>query len=195
MLRRVVTALAIIAVMTGPVWAQTTPLEQEVQKELRRLTGFGAFDWIHFSVQGGTVYLSGMVREPTLRREAEEAAKRVEGVESVNNEIQVLPVSTVDDRIRIAVYSAVYGHPQLRKYLPGGGSVNIPPSPRGRTATELVKTGQFHLGHHAIHIIVERGHVTLLGVVNNRQDSKIAEIQAKSVDGVFSVDNGLKVEK
>lgn len=190
----VLSLLALVLVAAGaPLRAQST-LQSEVQKSLRGLADYGAFDWLSFSAEGSTVHLSGMVRKPTLRRSANAAAQRVEGIETVNNEIQVLPVSTVDDRIRVAAYFAIYGHPQLRKYLPGGGSVTIPMSPRGRSASELIDTGQFHLGAHAIHIIVDRGHITLLGVVDNRQDSQIAEIQAKGVDGVFSVVNSLHVQ-
>ncbi|HSR69485.1 MAG TPA: BON domain-containing protein [Acidobacteriota bacterium] len=192
--KSVLTLLALALATAGVLLPAQSTLQGDVQKSLRRLADYGAFDWLSYSVEGGTVHLSGMVRRPTLRRSANAAVQRIEGVETVNNEIQVLPVSTVDDRIRIAAYSAIYGHPQLRKYLPGGGSVRIPPSPRGRSASELVDTGQFHLGAHAIHIIVERGHITLLGVVNNRQDAQIAEIQAKGVDAVFSVVNSLQVQ-
>ncbi|HSR50868.1 MAG TPA: BON domain-containing protein [Acidobacteriota bacterium] len=167
---------------------------EDVRKRLNGLTNYGAFDWIVFWTDDDLVYLSGKVVEPSLKKAAEAAVKKVEGVKTVENEIQVLPVSPADDRIRIAAYAAIYGHSAMTRYVPGGGTNFVAPSPRFRDATNLVQTGQFHEGPHAIHIIVEHGNLTLLGIVDSRLHSQIAEVQAKSINGVFSVTNSLRIE-
>ena len=113
--------------------------------------------------------LSGQVTQPTLKSDAEKNVKSIEGVSSVDNKIEVLPVSPNDDRLRRAEFRAIYSAPNLNKYAIQA----VPP----------------------IHIIVKGGHVTLVGVVANEADKNVAEIQAKSVSGVFSVDNKLTVEK
>ena len=110
----------------------------------------------------------GQVVNPTLKSDAENAVKNIEGVERVVNQIQVLPVSPNDDRIRRAVYRAIYGNEVLSQYELRA----VPP----------------------IHIIVNNGHVTLEGVVSRQMDKQIAEMQAKSVPGVFSVTNNLRLE-
>jgi hyperosmotically inducible protein len=119
-------------------------------------------------VDGGTVTLFGQVTRPTLKSDAENVVKKIEGVSRVINNIEVLPLSPNDDRIRLAVYRAVYGQPNLNRYAMQA----VPP----------------------IHIIVGNGNVTLTGVVANASDKNVAEIQAKSVPGVFSVKNELQVE-
>ena len=115
------------------------------------------------------VTLLGEVSRPTLKSDAENVVKRIEGVERVDNQIKVLPTSPNDDRIRRAVYRAIYGNEVLSQYALRA----VPP----------------------IHIIVENGNVTLEGVVARQMDKQIAEMQAKSVPGVFSVNDNLKVEE
>jgi len=117
------------------------------------------------SAPDGSVTLLGQVARPTLKSDAESAVKHIEGVERVNNQIQVLPVSPMDDQIRMATYRAIYGNSNLAPY-----SVRAVP---------------------AIHIIVSGGHVTLEGAVATQMDKQIAETQAKSVPNVFSVTNNL----
>jgi hyperosmotically inducible protein len=118
-------------------------------------------------VQGYIVTLEGQVTKPTLKSDAEKAVKGIEGVEKVVNNIEVLPLSPNDDRIRRAVYRAVYSQPGLDMY-----SLRAVPT---------------------IHIIAKNGNVDLTGAVANHADKTRAEIAAKGVPGVFSVTNDLLV--
>jgi hyperosmotically inducible protein len=140
---------------------------REVRHELLMLPYFGAFDYISFKVDGYTVTLLGQVVRPTLKSDAENTVKRIEGVEKVDNQIEVLPPSSMDDQLRIRLYRTIYGAPGLEKYALG---VQKP-----------------------IRIIVKNGHVTLEGVVDSQGDKDLAGIRAKSVPGSFSVDSNLQV--
>jgi hyperosmotically inducible protein len=142
---------------------------KEVRHELVMLPYYNVFDNLAFKVDGSTVTLIGQVTRPTLKSDAERVVKGIEGVEKVVNNIEVLPVSPNDERIRLAVYRAIYGQPGLQRY----GLQAVPP----------------------IHIIVKNGNVTLEGVVANEADKNIANVQANGVPGVFSVKNNLRVEK
>ncbi len=143
-------------------------LSREVRHELVMLPYYGVFDNLTYQVNGSSVTLSGQVTQPVLKSDAENAVKHMEGVTSVNNQIQVLPLSTMDDQIRIAEYRTIYGTTGLDRYALQA----IPP----------------------IHIIVSGGHVTLEGVVATQADKDLAGIRANSVPGVFSVTNNLRVE-
>lgn len=142
---------------------------KEVRHELVMLPFYGVFDNLSYSVsQDGTVTLMGQVVRPVLKSDAENAVKKIEGVEKVVNNIEVLPLSSLDDRIRRDTYRAIYGNTVLNQYALRA----VPP----------------------IHIIVKNGHVTLVGVVATAMDKQVAGMQANSVPGVFSVDNDLQVE-
>ena len=130
---------------------------------------YGVFDNLAYRVDGSTVTLLGQVTRPTLKSSAENVVKDIEGVTKVVNNIEVLPVSPDDDRIRVAVYRAIYGNTALNRYEMQA----VPP----------------------IHIIVKNGQVTLEGVVANEGDKNIANIQAQSVPGAFSVTNNLRLDK
>ncbi|HWB83133.1 MAG TPA: BON domain-containing protein [Bryobacteraceae bacterium] len=144
-----------------------TSLEQRVRTELLKLPYYGVFDHLAFQVDGSHVTLSGEVSWPTLQTQAERVVSSVEGVNSVTSHIKVLPVSTNDDQIRIATYWAIYGNSALARY---------------------------RMNPHApIRIIVENGHVTLKGVVGSEMDRTIAQMQANSVPGAFSVTNHLQL--
>jgi hyperosmotically inducible protein len=143
-------------------------ITREVRHELVMLPYYGVFDNLAYRVDGSTVTLLGQVTRPTLKSDAENVVKGIEGVEHVNNQIQVLPLSSMDDRIRIATYRAIYSQPGLDRYAMQA----VPP----------------------IHIIVDNGKVTLEGVVNNQGDKDRAALQANGVAGVFSVTNNLRVE-
>ena len=143
-------------------------LEREVRHELVMLPYYGVFDNLAFKVDGYRVTLLGEVIRPTLKSDAEAVVKKVEGVESVDNQIEVLPLSPNDDRIRLGVYRAIYGQTTLQRY----GLQAVPP----------------------IHIIVKNGNVSLEGVVANESDKNVANIQANGVPGVLSVTNNLVVE-
>lgn len=142
---------------------------QEVRHQLVMLPYYGIFDDLGFNVNGGTVTLQGQVTRPTLKSDAGNVVKRVEGVTNVVNNIEVLPLSPDDDRIRMATYRAIYGDPSLADRY---GYRALP----------------------SIHIIVRNGQVRLEGVVANSGDKNIAGIRANGVSGAFSVTNDLKVE-
>jgi hyperosmotically inducible periplasmic protein len=164
-------------------------MAEEVRKQIVTLPQYGVFDHIHFAIKGtDTVVLEGQASRPTLKSSAEKVVKQIEGVTTVHNQIQVLPVSPNDDRIRAAVYASIYGYPALQKYTSNRGG------PRGRSIARAAGgiTNDPPIGFHAIHIIVENGNVTLTGVVNNDSDLAIAGMRA-NVPGVFSVDNDLQV--
>ncbi len=144
-------------------------ITKEVRHELLMLPYFGVFDNIAYKVDGGTVTLLGQVVRPSLKSDSENAVKRVEGVEKVDNQIEVLPTSPSDDRIRLQLFRAIYGYPALEKYSLG---VQKP-----------------------IRIIVKNGHVTLEGVVDNDGDKNFAGVRANGVPGIFSVTNNLQVSK
>lgn len=144
-------------------------MEREVRHELVMLPFYGVFDNFQYKVDGNTVTLLGQVTRPTLKSNAEAVVKKIEGVERVDNQIEVLPVSPNDDRIRIAVYRAIYGSQTLDRY-----------------ALRAVPT---------IHIIVKGGHVTLEGAVATEADKNVANIRANGVSGVFSVKNNLQVDR
>ena len=144
-------------------------LTREVRHELVMVPWYSVFDILQYSVNGNEVTLTGQVTEPTVKSDAENSVKHIEGVEKVNNEIEVLPASMMDDQIRRAEYRAIYSQPNLERY--GIGNLQ------------------------SIHIIVKGGHVTLEGVVGSEQDKDAAGIYAKGVPNVFSVDNHLMVTR
>jgi hyperosmotically inducible periplasmic protein len=144
-------------------------LSGEVRHKLVMMPEFSIFDNLAYRVNGSTVTLVGQVRQAFLKDEAEKSVKHIEGVERVDNQIEVLPASFNDDRIRRQVARAVFNDPRLSMYA----SQPVPP----------------------IHIIVKNGHVNLEGVVRTKTDSDDAFIRANGVFGVFSVQNNLQVEK
>ena len=143
-------------------------VSREVRHELVMLPYYGVFDNLAYRVDGSTVTLLGQVTRPTLKSDAGNVVKGIEGVERVDNQIQVLPLSSMDDGLRIAEYRAIYGHPGLDRYA----MQSVPP----------------------IHILVDNGKVTLEGIVANQGDKDQAGIRANGVSGVFSVTNNLRVE-
>ena len=164
-------------------------LAKEVRKQIVTLPQYGVFDNIHFGIQGDTVILRGQASRPTLKSGIENSVKRVKGVKNVINEIEVLPLSSNDDRIRAAVYASIYGYPALQRYTSNRGG-RMPPSV-ARAAGGI--TNDPPIGYHAIHIIVKNGNVTLTGVVDSDADLAMAGMRANLVSGVFSVDNDIQV--
>jgi hyperosmotically inducible protein len=144
-------------------------LIQEVRHKLVMLPYYSVFDDLGFTVNRTTVTLVGAVTRPVLKDDAGTTVKTVEGVTSVVNNIEVLPLSTIDDQLRRRVYQAIYGDPALSiRY----GYRTLP----------------------SIHIIVKNGNVRLEGVVANEMDRSLAFIRANGVPGAFHVDNDLRVE-
>ena len=145
-------------------------IQKQVRHELNMLPYVNAFDYMTFTVDAnGTVTLNGDVTNPMVKSDATNAVKRVEGVEHVDNKIQVLPVSFFDNGLRARLFRTIYGYGPLQRY--GVGS------------------------NKSIRIIVDNGHVTLMGIVDNNADKIIAGIRAGEVPGVFSVENQLQVVK
>jgi hyperosmotically inducible periplasmic protein len=142
-------------------------LAKEVRHQLVMLPWYSVFDNLAYQVDGDKVTLFGQVTRPTLKSDAEAAVKSIEGVASVVNNIEVLPLSPMDDQLRRAVFRAIYGDSGLPRY-----SVQAVPS---------------------IHIIVKNGNVTLEGVVDNESDKNLANLRANQVPNVFSVKNNLVV--
>jgi hyperosmotically inducible protein len=149
--------------------ASESQIVKEVLHQLVILPYFGVFDDIGFSINGGTVTLTGQVTRPTLKSDAENVLKHLEGVTSVINNIEVLPLSPDDDRIRRAAYRAIFGDPSLNT----------------RYGYQAISS---------IHIIVKNGNVRLEGLVANEGDKNLAGLRANSVSGAFSVENDLRIE-
>jgi hyperosmotically inducible protein len=189
---------ALVAQSSSPTWSQddTLRIAKEVQKRLGSLTNYGVFDWITFGFHGKTVVLKGYASRPTLKSSAANVVKGIPGVESVDNQIEVLPLSGNDDRIRAAVYNRIYTQASLRKYNANQGNVAQAQGPGGRSVAMMAGgiTNDPPRGFHAIHIIVKNGNVILYGVVNNASDEAVAGMMANSTPGVFSVDNDLIVQ-
>jgi len=174
MRRRLPVLLLLVSAASFSTLSAQAPREdrttREVRHELLMLPRYGVFDHLAFEIEKGTVTLLGQVRTSILKSDAERVVKDVEGVENVVNQIELLPPSSTDDRIRLAAYRAVYRHDALETRY---ATQSIPP----------------------IHIIVKNGHVTLEGVVDSQMDKTVATMQARGVSGVFSVTDNLQVEK
>jgi len=164
-----VTSLSLSARQTQPSDRAVERIQKEVRHELLMLPYLGVFDNLAYKVDGYNVTLLGQVTRPTLKSDAENVVKKIEGVEKVDNQIEVLPPSPMDDQLRRRLYRAIYGFPSLQKYSMG---VQQP-----------------------IRIIVKGGNVSLEGVVDNEADKNTAGIRAKTVSGVFGVTNNLQVVK
>ncbi len=164
--------LGVLAISAGVASAASPPEQgrtmEKVRKELVTLPYYGVFDNLEYKVDGDTVTLFGQVRNPTTRRDAERRVARIEGIDRVVNKIEVLPVSSFDDSIRVRTYRAVFRSGSLYRY-----AMSANPS---------------------IHIVVKNGRVTLEGVVSSQMDSQLAYMAARGVPGVFEVNNNLRVQ-
>lgn len=144
-------------------------IQREVRHEILMLPFYRVFDNITYKVEGYNVTLLGQVTRPTLKKDIENVVKRIEGVEKVDNQIEVLPVSTMDDQLRLALYRAIYGYPALERY-----------------ALPVIKP---------IRIIVKNGNVALEGIVDSEGDKNMVNLLGNGVSGVFSATNHLEVAK
>lgn len=162
----VVLALVLLAASVA-VAAPPQRTMAKVHKELVTLPYYGVFDNLEYKLEGDTVTLSGQVRNPITRKDAERRVARIEGVDHVINNIEVLPLSGFDDSIRARAYRAVFRSGGLYRYAMGTNP--------------------------SIHIVVKNGRVTLEGVVSRQMDSQLAYMAARGVSGVFSVTNNLRV--
>jgi hyperosmotically inducible protein len=164
---------AMAVLMASVALAGTAPDQQrtmdKVRKELVTLPYYGVFDNLEYKLEGGTVTLSGQVVRPSTRGDAARRVAKIEGVDRVINNIDVLPVSGFDDSIRAREYRAIFRSGSLYRYAMG-----VNPS---------------------IHIVVNGGRVTLEGVVSSQMDSQLAYMAANGVSGVFAVTNNLQVSR
>jgi osmotically-inducible protein OsmY len=184
------------ALMVASVGASAQTLSarettQSVQRALERLPYYGVFDFMAFNVERGTVTLTGYAYHGSLRSAAESATRRVAGVDEIANRVELLPASQNDDRIRWATFYRIYTDAFLSRYAPGG------PDQIRRDLYDSRRFPGMHqpLGMYAIHIVVRNGHTTLFGVVDNAGDRQIAEMRAREVTGVFSIENEIEVAK
>jgi hyperosmotically inducible protein len=171
---RVVLAVITLAACAWAQGNQVSPksedrIVREVRHQLLLLPYLTVFDNLSYKVEGYKVTLMGQVTQPVLKSDAGNVVKGIEGVEQVDNQIEVLPVSPMDNELRRRLFVAIYGYPALEKY-----------------AMPVIKP---------IRIIVKNGHVTLEGVVDSEADKNLAGLRANSVSGVFSVTNNLTVSK
>lgn len=177
MMKKLLAALFLMTVMMSALPSLARPTDiavadkmtNKIRKELVTLPFFGVFDNLAFKVEEGTVTLFGQVSRPSLRKDAQRVVARITGVEEVVNQIEVLPLSNFDDRIRLATYRAIYRQPGLDRLS--------------------------FMANPPIRIIVKNGNVTLEGVVNNKGDATRAFLAANGVPNVFSVKNNLRVER
>src|ERR1700730_12003972 len=169
----------------------------EIRKELMQLPYYGGFDFLAFKYDKGTVTLLGYAYRPGLKSDAARAVKRVSGVDQVVDKIEELTVSPNDDELRWKTYYAIYRDPFLSRYAPGGGVLwgHRHPFDDGFHAIGLRRfPGMEPLGDYPLHIILKRGTITLLGVVDSEADKTVAGLRAREVAGSFGVENELVVE-
>ncbi|MGH9647996.1 MAG: BON domain-containing protein [Bryobacteraceae bacterium] len=157
---------ASFAYASGPTVPKT--LDEKVLHALNMLPYYDVFDDISYHVDGDNVTLAGEVWQPVLKLQAESAIKQIDGVGKVDDQIEVLPLSNIDDQIRFQTVRAIYGYPALSRYVLDS--------------------------HPTIHIIVKNGNVTLTGVVATEMDRELAGVRANLVHNVFSVTNELRVQ-
>jgi hyperosmotically inducible protein len=198
LIRRTTAGLA-AGVMLGVVYiAAAAPAAQSVaaketvyniERALQRLPYYGVFDFLAFSADRGAVTLQGYAYQGSLKSDARRAVTRVSGVDDVTNEIELLPASQNDDRIRWATFYRIYTDDFLSRYAPGGAVS------RYDLQTFRRFPGTQPSGNYPIHIIVKNGRTTLLGVVDSEGDKTLAGFKAREVTGVFAVENELIVSK
>ena len=156
------------ALLAGNLAAKDTSLGEQVRHEIAMLPYYGVFDAIGYEVNGNTVILTGAVHYPALAQDAINVVKHIPGVESVDNQIEVLPLSRFDDQIRLAAWRTAYSWPTLSRLA----SMPQPP----------------------VRILVKNGALTLVGVVPTQADKDALTVRLNSLPGVFSVQNNLTVE-
>ena len=196
-------ALLSLTTFAAPVFAQSAPssstwsqedtvrIIKDVQQKIGSLSNYAVFDWITFGIHGKTLVLNGYASRPTLKDEAGRVVKGIPGIASVENNIEVLPYSPNDDRVRAAVYNRIYSSPTLSRYNANAGRLG-----RGGSVARMAGgiTADPPIGYHAIHIIVKNGNVILYGIVSNQSDAAVAGMQANSAPGAFGITNNIMVE-
>ncbi|MBZ2183098.1 MAG: BON domain-containing protein [Bryobacter sp.] len=194
----------LLASVATPLLPQKTEAElvARIRRELLSLPYYGCFDFLTFKLEGTAVTLGGYAMRPTLKEDAARVLDGIERISKVENEIEVLPLSPNDDKLRWAVFRALYRDPVLSRYAPGGGITG----PFSRRRGGAFFGGPFErwpmpagtlepLGAFPIHIIIKDGNCILVGVVATKADADRANILANGVAGLFSVKNLITVEK
>ena len=170
---RILSAGLLLAALATPIAARAqqlsdTDLGERVANAIQRYPQFEIFDDVNISVDNRNVRLTGRVTMPVKRDEIGKRVAKIDGVRSLTNDIQVLPLSLFDDDLRILVARAIYNHPAFWQYA----TMAQPP----------------------IHIVVENGHITLTGRVNSQVEKSLAFAVAH-VPGSFDVKNDLRIDK
>jgi osmotically-inducible protein OsmY len=192
-MKSVVVLLAALAMTAAQPGAQTVAQKETaftIERALQRLPYYGVFDFLAFGVDKGVVTLQGYVYQDSLKSDAARAVKRLTGVDEVDNKIALLPASANDDRIRWATFYKIYTDDFLSRYSPGGAM-----GARYDARQFARFPGMQPSGNYPIHIIVQNGRITLLGVVDNESDKTVAGFKAREINGVFAVENELVVSK
>ena len=189
-------SLVVVTAPGSPAQTTTDATVDEIRSQLLRLPYYGVFDFLAFSYDRGTVTLGGYAYHPALKTDAERAVKRVARVDQVINQIEELPVSPSDDELRWRTYYAIYSDPFLSRYAPGGGLLwgHLHRVPRTLFGSAARFPGEQPVGNYPIAIVVKRGHITLMGIVDSESDKTMAGMRAREVPGSFGVENELTVE-
>lgn len=188
-----VVLLAALAISAARPGAQTVAEKEtafNIERALQRLPYYGVFDFLAFSLQKGVVTLQGYAYQGSLKSDAAQAVKRLSSVDEVANKIMVLPASPNDDRIRWATFYNIYTDDFLSRYSPGGAM-----GARYDARQFARFPGMQPSGNYPIHIIVQNGRTTLLGIVDTESDKTVAGFKAREINGVFAVENELLVGK
>jgi osmotically-inducible protein OsmY len=187
-----VTAIGVIGLAAAPI-AQSVAVRQtteRVRTALERLPRYGVFDFVGFELDHNSVRLVGYAYSGQLKSDAGKAVGRLDGIQEVGNQIELLPASQTDDRIRWSTFYNIYTDSFLSRYAPGGARGAYYDAVRFRRFPGLQPFGDY-----PIHIVVNRGRTTLYGVVDSESDKMIAGVRAREIPGVFAVANELIVDE
>lgn len=194
----IVAAVLVVSTLSVASAQSTTEARriEDIRSALLRLPYYGVFDFLTFTYDKGTVTLGGYAYHGTLKRDAENRVRRVAGVDEVVNNIMELPVGQNDDEIRWNTFYAIYTNAFLSRYAPGGGLLwgHRHPYRRSMVRPFGLFPGMQPVGNYPIHIVVERGRIRLLGVVDTEADKTAAGLAARGVPGSFGVENELLVD-
>ena len=143
-------------------------LAEEVADRIRSYSLFTVYDDFQGRVRNGTVYLGGAVTDPKKLSDVVERVAKIKGVLAIDNKVTVLPANQGDDQLRVAIGNAIYRLPEFERY-----SMADPP----------------------IHIVVDRGHVTLIGAVRSEIEKRKAIEAARFVNGVLALEDKVQLVK
>jgi hyperosmotically inducible periplasmic protein len=180
--------MSVAAVAAAQPSSEDARTNDDIRRALLRLPYYGVFDYVTFQYDKGTVTLSGYAYRATVKNDAVKAVKRVSRVDQVLDQIELLPVTQNDDRIRWSTFYRIYGDAFLSRYAPGGGLA-------GRRFYGPRYPGAEPFGYYPIHIVVQRGRTMLLGVVDSESDRTAAGFRAREVPLTFGVENELLVAR